>query len=88
MERGPQPLFGNHVRDLLRDFQRGDGAAEPQQRLRVAGGGGFLRGLMKVAITIAILVVALPVALNPKTSPDTAKIASGFVGTVIGWWAG
>lgn len=41
---------------------------------------------MKFALSLLVLGVGLYIIANKDSAPDSQKLASGMIGTVIGYW--
>ena len=46
----------------------------------------FSRVLMQIVVSLAVLAVSLWLLMNATSNEDTRKLASGLIGTVVGYW--
>lgn len=46
----------------------------------------FARVVMQIIVSIAVLLVSLWLLVNAGSNEDTRKLASGLIGTVVGYW--
>jgi hypothetical protein len=81
--------FGSQIRYAFRVFDAhshlvdaGLDAAAVEERAKVAA--EYARVVMQVVVSILVLVAGL--VLLFKGNEPTQKLASGFIGTVVGYW--
>ena len=46
----------------------------------------IIRIILQVVITITILITCIPIVASQSQSSESKQIASGLLGTVVGYW--